>query len=120
MNDILEQYADIIAEYGITVWETQPTSYRFNARVTFIDGSSLQIKEYLFLNKRKYAYHWQSHDGELRIRWDNAPHWKTIPTFPHHKHTPEDVFPSKETSLQDVLRYIASRIQDDREPAAGI
>jgi len=115
MNDILDQYANIITNHEITVWETQPASYRFSAEITFIDGSSLQIKDYLFPNKRKYAYHWQNSDGELNIRWDNAPHWKTIPTFPHHKHTPEDVFPSKETSLQDVLQYIAEIIERDRK-----
>jgi hypothetical protein len=23
---------------------------------------------------------------KLKIRWDNAPHWESVSTFPHHKH----------------------------------
>src|SRR5215813_1608112 len=30
--------------------------------------------------------HWQQGDGRLRRRWDNAPHHKEVPTFPHHVH----------------------------------
>ncbi|MCP4401530.1 MAG: hypothetical protein GY801_30060 [bacterium] len=48
MKDILDQYADIISDYHVTIWGTQPTSSRFNAQTTFIDGSSLQIRDDLF------------------------------------------------------------------------
>lgn len=34
----------------------------------------------------KYSYHWEDDRGQLRCRWDNAPHWPDIPTHPHHKH----------------------------------
>jgi hypothetical protein len=34
----------------------------------------------------KYRHHWQDRDGHLRKRWDNAPHYPSIETFPHHLH----------------------------------
>jgi len=40
------------------------------------------LKEFTF----KYAYHWQDKEGQLRCRWDNAPHWPDMATHPHHKH----------------------------------
>ena len=52
------------------------------------DRSKLHVKEYRFRDQsRKYSYHWEDSDGNLIIRWDNAEHWKNLPTIPHHKHT---------------------------------
>jgi len=33
-------------------------------------------------------------------------HRKDIDTFPHHKHEKDEVFPSKEAMLEDILNYI--------------
>jgi hypothetical protein len=115
MKAMLDKYAALIREYEITTWEIQPTSSRFKAKIVFIDGSCLLVKEYLFLRNgksRKYAYHWQDHDGHLKVRWDNAAHWKQVSTFPHHKHERDEahVVPSREVSLEDVLQTIAQQI----------
>lgn len=106
IKDIVDKYASIITDYEVITWESEPTSSRFKARITFIDGSSLLVKDYLFAHGRKYAYHWQDTTGALKMRWDNAPHWKSVDTFPHHRHEPTDVFPSREVALEDVLQYI--------------
>ncbi|MBN1905394.1 MAG: hypothetical protein JW927_09875 [Deltaproteobacteria bacterium] len=75
--------------------------------MTFIDDSRLFAKEYFFQNdERKYSYHWTSFSGELIFRWDNAPHWENLKTFPHHKHTPIDIIESRETTLEEVLKLI--------------
>lgn len=34
----------------------------------------------------KYRHHWQDADGQLRKRWDNAPHHPEIDSFPNHLH----------------------------------
>ena len=34
----------------------------------------------------KYHHHWQDGNGVLIKRWDNAPHYPAIDTFPHHLH----------------------------------
>ncbi len=115
MKALLNKYAAIITEYKISAWEIQPSSSRWKARIRFSDGSMLLIKDYLFLRNgktRKYAYHWQDHQDHLLIRWDNAAHWKSVATFPHHKHVGSEtnVLPSREVSLEDVLEYIHSQI----------
>ena len=37
-------------------------------------------------------------------------HWKDIETFPHHRHEKNNVFPSKEFTLEDVMAYICKSI----------
>jgi hypothetical protein len=49
------------------------------------------------------------------FRYDNAPHHKSIQTFPHHKHTPGQVQASPEPTLHDVLLEIA-RMGRDKDP----
>ncbi len=115
MKELVERYAAIIVDHEIETWEIQPSSSRLKATIKFIDDSALFIKEYVFLRNgktRKYAYHWQDKDGQLLSRWDNAAHWKSVSTFPHHKHEGEEfhVIPSREVSLEDVLRVIAEKL----------
>ena len=106
VKDIIDKHASIVADYEVITWESESASSRFKARITFIDGSALLIKDYLFAHGRKYTYHWQDSTGALKMRWDNAPHWKRVETFPYHRHEPADVFPSREVALEDVLQYI--------------
>lgn len=66
--------------------------------------------EYFDQHERNYSYHWQDKTGKLLVRWDNSPHHKNIPTFPHHKHTGENIEPSFEITLPDILKVIESGI----------
>jgi hypothetical protein len=34
----------------------------------------------------KYRHHWRDPTGRLLKRWDNAPHYPHVPSFPHHLH----------------------------------
>jgi len=110
MIDIIEKYKYIVKTYKIISWESEPLNYRFKAHLYFIDNSTLIIKDYLFLDGRKYSFHWKDEHNNLIIRWDNASHWKNIDTFPHHRHEKNDVFPSKEFTLEEVLAYISKMI----------
>jgi hypothetical protein len=111
MLDLLNKYDEIIKEYHITTFENVATSYRLKLNITFIDKSILYVKEYVFSNdERKYSYHWVSFSGELIYRWDNAPHWNNIKTFPHHKHTLTGTSESRETILEEVLRFINEKM----------
>lgn len=76
--------------------------------VTFTDGSQLHAFEHVDadLDRNDYSYHWQDEAGELRIRWDSAPHHEEVDTFPHHVHRGDSVEPSEEPSLAEVLRTI--------------
>lgn len=107
--DVIKQYSEIISEYDIEKFRTEASSYELLATITFLDDSVLHIKDYFFRDgSRKYAYHWQTEDGELKIRWDNARHWDSLDTFPHHKHVRNvnQVEVSEVRNLQSVLEQI--------------
>lgn len=88
----------------------------FRAEVRFYDSSVLIIREELALRveelpevkRLRYAFHYQTADGTLIFRYDNAPHFPELSTFPAHKHTPDGVVESKAPDLSDVLREIDS------------
>ena len=61
----------------------------------------IQVKEEQ-LSKKKYKYHFILKDA-LCFRYDNAAHHFDIETFPHHKHLPDSIIPTKEPSLLQVL-----------------
>lgn len=62
------------------------------ARIEFIDGSVLHIREYLDLDiaepRLMYSYTYLDAQGNLRFRYDNTDHHRGLhlPTHPHHKH----------------------------------
>ena len=108
MLPVLEKYRAIIRDYKISVFEEAGSSFRLRAIVYLIDGSELHVRETLIGGeRRKYAYHWQSGDGRLLVRWDNAPDWD-VETFPHHKHIGEqgNVAASYERTLEQVLGFL--------------
>ena len=112
MLPVLEKYRAVIRDYTITVVEEAGSSFRLRAIVFLIDGSELHVRETLIGGeRRKYAYHWQSGDGRLLVRWDNAPDWD-VETSPHHKHVGEQqaVEASYERSLEQALTFIAQRL----------
>ena len=112
MLPTLRKYAEIIQHYHITKFEQVGSSFRLRAQVILNDGSQLYIRETVIDGtKRKYAYHWQDAEGNLLIRWDNAPDWE-VDTFPHHKHLghQETVIASYERTLEQVLAVIAKEI----------
>ncbi len=109
LYNLQREYKHIIKDVKISKFRTLLNSYELLAEIVLIDDSILYVKDYLFLDgKRKYSYHWQSVNGELLIRWDNAPHWPDISTLPHHRHIKDvsQVKASKEKNLKDVLNHI--------------
>jgi Family of unknown function (DUF6516) len=59
-----------------------------------------------------YRIHWQSADGQLKRRWDNAPHYPDISTFPHHVHVgPSDhVGSSQMMNIAKALALVEEEI----------
>jgi len=113
---VIEDYSDIVADYSVFKYRRYGSAVSLNARLEFIDGSVLYIKDYLFLNgKRKYSYHWQDSDGNLMVRWDNSPHYKDIYTFPHHKHLPDKISESKERNIGEIFKYIRNSMLENRK-----
>ncbi len=111
---LIEEYSSIVVSYFVSEYKRYGSAVSLIATINFINGSSLFIKDYLFLDgKRKYSYHWQDANGKLITRWDNSPHHKEISTFPHHKHLLNDVVESKERIIKDVLKVIRDTILAD-------
>ena len=113
MLDLITGYRRVIRSFRVLEYEKEGEIFRFKAQLDFTDESKLFIKEYIFEEKeRKYAYHWTDAAGNLICRWDNASHWQSISTFPHHKHIGHDVVESIEISIHDVLQRISEQIEN--------
>jgi len=84
-------------------------------RLKFPDQSLLDFDEVVLLRqeqivKLRYAYHYQNESGEVIFRYDNAPHYPNIFTYPHHKHVGSAVEPTQAPDLSEVLREIEQLI----------
>lgn len=87
--------------------EDEDDTIKIFGRLLFVDGSLLYFFEYHVLGElRKYRFHWQTREGNMIARWDDAPHFTNITTFPDHKHIPVGVVPSKQRRLRDVIEEI--------------
>ena len=78
--------------------------FSIKVRAQLKNGLMLQITESIGEDFRRYSYHLQ--DGEAIIkRWDNAPHWKDVKTYPFHVHIKDQEEPleSKEMFVSDVI-----------------
>ena len=109
---LIEKYSDIITDFSISNFRRYSSAFSLVAKLEFIDGSSLHLRDYLFIDgKRKYSYHWQSDNGDLISRWDNSPHHQNVSTFPHHRHIPGEISKSQSRNLADVLEIIHKNIK---------
>lgn len=87
--------------------------------IYFADGTFLHVRELVDLERNppliKYVYHYQHSNGELVFRYDNAPHFPNLPTFPHHKHLESEtnVIPADAPNLVSVLNEIEGLVQID-------
>ena len=109
LRDLAKRYADIIQQVEVERFHVVGESYELRASCSLKDGLKLFVKDYLFLDgTRKYAYHWQDDKGQLISRWDNAPHWKVLKSFPHHRHmgSEDRVESSDVRTLEDALKCI--------------
>ena len=106
------KHREFIKEYEVKRFRVAGDSIEIVLVVEFVDGSVLYVRDYTFGRERKYSYHWQK-AGELLIRWDNAPHWKHLRTYPHHKHisSEKNIHESKEHNLEAVMDFIAKNLE---------
>jgi hypothetical protein len=81
--------------------------------ILFIDLSELHFMEYLEvegeIKKITYRYHYQNSQKELVFRYDNAPHYPKILSYPNHKHAKTKILESNIPTLQDVIEEIESK-----------
>jgi hypothetical protein len=100
------------------LWETEfETIVLYRYKLLLEDNSIIELTERLIeqnnqLNRTKYSYHWQTQNGELIKRWDNAPHHPEIETTPHHLHTKKGVLPHNEIDGLEALKRILEEFSD--------
>jgi hypothetical protein len=96
------------------------TASRANLRIRLrlADDSLLEISEALVVHEGEltwlsYRYHWQDVAARLIFRYDDAPHYPEIETYPHHKHIGETVIASERPDLagliEEIHRFLSSR-----------
>ncbi|MFQ6056656.1 MAG: DUF6516 family protein, partial [Methanosarcinales archaeon] len=96
--------SDIVVEVNIKKILIETTFELIKANAKIIDGSVLYISDIIGEGWRNYSYHWQK-NNELIMRWDNAPHHRDLPNFPHHIHIKNrDPEPHEEVSIL-LARY---------------
>ena len=82
------------------------------AEIVLTDGSLLIFKEYIDAKYRiarvSYAYHYQSSNGRLIFRYDNAAH-KPALNFSEHKHIAGgDIEPSAPPEISKLIEEVIS------------
>ena len=106
--ELLEK-SPIVKSFEILDYKDGSDFYFLKIKALLVDGSILYVREFVSKEEYVYSFQWQR-NGELIVRWDNAPHHRNIETFPHHKHVGDEILPSNETTLEDVLLFIESRV----------
>lgn len=120
LYNLLKKFRHVIIEFRVRKFRRLKNGHEFITELVLKDDSSLVIKDYLFLDgSRKYAYHWQDKKGKLIVRWDNAPHWKNISTYPHHKHIrrAECVEDSDIRNIDQALKFISNTLGNEGKKA---
>jgi hypothetical protein len=91
----------------------------YRTRIKLINGDCLEIFErFEIINEclcvNKYSFHWQTAQGKLIKRWDNAPHHPELATFPHHVHLSdeENVETHQMVDIFQILNIINSEFHN--------
>ena len=87
----------------------------FKAKLIFSNNSKLFLFELTEIKNEKqhvekYRYHYQDSEEKLIFRWDNAPHFPKMKSFPHHFHVGHKAKESFRPSLQEVLLHVVKQI----------
>ena len=85
-----------------------------NVKIVLVNGSLLQIKEYIDARYRidhvSYAYHYQDGNGKCLFRYDNAVHNPAL-RFREHKHTREgDILNASLPEISEVINEVIENL----------
>ena len=112
VEKILQEFP-IIRSYALNKKVYNNHQGLIGGRIVFENESSLEFLEVVDTeqeNKLKYRYHYMDTSQNLIFRYDNAPHYPQVDSFPHHKHVGERVQASAEPKLRDILFEVARQI----------
>ncbi len=90
-------------------------------RVRLKNGDLFEISEYVsggleVIDRKSYSYHWQTEEGQLIKRWDNAAHHPHVATHPFHVHAGSEpnVLASEVMTVFEVMEIIEKELMQKR------
>lgn len=105
---IKEDYLVIFSDFQ-KIYTSQNTAY-IKAKTKFIDDSFLSIFHHVRdengLFSFDYRYHYMDSENTMIFRYDNAPHYPEVHSFPHHKHTSAEIKESEMPCIKNILSEI--------------
>ena len=107
IESLLKEFP-LIMHFSVDFDEITDYVGSIKGKLELTNGSILYFFEFVEIKDNnpvlvKYKYQWQSSEGELLKRWDNAPHHRELSTFPDHVHEQNGVYPSPAMSLESIL-----------------
>ena len=104
---ILQCHNAYVERYTEEILTSDRASIRI--RIRFEQGHLLEINEAAVIVDNKlvaldYRYHCQDEQNRLVFRYDSTPHFPELLKFPHHKHLPDDVVPSDQPDIEQVVQ----------------
>ncbi len=102
--------SSVVYSYEIKDFKTFSDGFYIKIEAVLKNKTLLFIREYFDNNERKYSYHWQDTNGNLIMRWDNAPHHNNLKTFPHHIHKGNKIYENYHIHIEDVLEIIKKNL----------
>ncbi|MGV8175910.1 MAG: toxin-antitoxin system TumE family protein [Methanothrix sp.] len=113
-QDILDALSscEIVQDIAVIVLVEEPGKQALRAKASLKEGYVLYVTEAFGKDFRSYSYHLQKNEKMVQ-RWDNAPHWPEMKTFPHHIHlnSERDVHECQEIFIKDALDEIKAVIE---------
>ncbi len=115
-NSVFQLLSDklVVQQFDGLLYEHTAVRFQLRLRISLVDQAVFFTNDYVSPVKRKYAFHWQNADDSWLMRLDNAPHFPTLATFPHHLHdyqsTSETISDSDNITLTKILDYISQHL----------
>lgn len=114
IEDLLKQ-SSVVRSQDIQFDKRTSTKGYIRGNIYLKDNSMLHFREFVNIgngiDRFVYAYYYQDKNGVMIFRYDNTPHFRHLPTAPHHKHITEDeVVASSPPDLGIVLGEIEQLI----------
>lgn len=106
-----------VVSHSLAYEDRPPVAGIIRGSAAFADGSVFHFKEFLQLSptvtRLKYAYQYVTADGSPIFRYDNArdPAARRLPSYPHHKHMHNDIYPSPGPTLTEALHEAGALVK---------
>lgn len=118
VEDVLEDVVTILGSITSSSFLEEPTiesggeNGLLKVSLLFTNGNRLFVSLYIDISSgfplwQRYSFQFVDVNGQNIIRFDNAPHYHSLPHFPHHKHIGlHRIEPTPQPSLKRIVDEI--------------